>query len=123
MGRALAARPRAGGRDLRPRRQRPPAAAVPHRPRARRADARGRRPTVSASSIAALRGDAACPSTLYGVFKLANEGTAAGYFADFGVASIGLRPHTIYGPGRDQGLTSAPTAAMVAAARGEDYEI
>ena len=37
--------------------------------------------------------------------------------------SIGLRPHTIYGPGRDQGLTSAPTAAMVAAARGEAYEI
>ena len=56
------------------------------------------------------------PSTLYGVFKLANEGTAAGYFADFGVSSVGLRPHTLYGPGRDQGLTSAPTAAMVAAA-------
>jgi UDP-glucuronate 4-epimerase len=83
----------------------------------------GMRPTVYASSIAALRGDAAYPSTLYGVFKLANEGTAAGYFADFGVPSIGLRPHTIYGPGRDQGLTSAPTAAMVAAARGEAYEI
>ena len=83
----------------------------------------GMRPTVYASSIAALRGDAAYPSTLYGVFKLANEGTAAGYFADFGVPSIGLRPHTIYGPGRDQGLTSAPTAAMVAAARGEEYEI
>jgi nucleoside-diphosphate-sugar epimerase len=83
----------------------------------------GMRPTVYASSIAALAGDAEHPSTLYGVFKRANEGTAAGYFADFGVPSVGLRPHTIYGPGRDQGLTSAPTAAMVAAARGEAYEI
>ena len=83
----------------------------------------GMGPVVYASSIAAVAGDAAYPSTLYGVFKLANEGTAAGYFADFGVSSIGLRPHTIYGPGRDQGLTSAPTAAMVAAARGEAYEI
>ena len=87
----------------------------------RRGDGMG--PVVYASSIAALPADAEYPSTLYGVFKLANEGTAAGYFADFGVRSIGLRPHTMYGPGRDQGLTSAPTAAMVAAARGEEYEI
>jgi len=88
----------------------------------RRGDAM--RPVVYASSIAALaEPPGAYPSTLYGVFKLANEGTAAGYFADFGVPSVGLRPHTIYGPGRDQGLTSAPTAAMVAAARGEAYEI
>jgi UDP-glucuronate 4-epimerase len=83
----------------------------------------GMGPVVYASSIAAVAVDAAYPTTLYGVFKLANEGTAAGYFADFGVSSIGLRPHTLYGPGRDQGLTSAPTAAMVAAARGEEYEI
>jgi len=83
----------------------------------------GMGPVVYASSIAAVPGDAEHPSTLYGVFKRANEGTAAGYFADFGVRSIGLRPHTLYGPGRDQGLTSAPTSAMVAAARGEEYEI
>jgi len=84
----------------------------------------GMAPVVYASSIAALPTEAgAYPGTLYGVFKLANEGTAAGYYADFGVPSVGLRPHTIYGPGRDQGLTSAPTAAMVAAARGEAYEI
>jgi nucleoside-diphosphate-sugar epimerase len=88
----------------------------------RRADRMG--PLVYASSIAALAQDgAAYPSTLYGVFKLANEGTAAAYAADFGVSSIGLRPHTLYGPGRDQGLTSAPTAAMVAAAEGREFEI
>jgi UDP-glucuronate 4-epimerase len=83
----------------------------------------GMRPVVYASSIAAIAEEAGYPSTLYGVFKLANEGTAARYFADFGVASIGLRPHTLYGPGRDQGLTSAPTAAMVAAAAGEAFHI
>lgn len=34
-----------------------------------------------------------------------------------------LRPHTVYGVGRDQGLTSAPTRAMLAAARDEAFEI
>jgi UDP-glucuronate 4-epimerase len=80
-------------------------------------------PLVYASSIAALAEDGGHPSTLYGVFKLANEGTAERYAADYGVPSVGLRPHTIYGPGRDQGLTSAPTAAMVAAAEGREFEI
>jgi UDP-glucuronate 4-epimerase len=80
-------------------------------------------PVVYASSIAALAEPGEHPSTLYGVFKRANEGTAARYFADYGVSSVGLRPHTIYGPGRDQGLTSAPTAAMVAAAEGREFQI
>ena len=35
-----------------------------------------------------------------------------------GVSSIGLRPHTVFGPARDQGMTSVPTTAMVAAAAG-----
>jgi UDP-glucuronate 4-epimerase len=84
----------------------------------RRADRMG--PLVYASSIAAFGAagtmrDEDQPGTLYGVYKRANESTALRYFEDFGVSSIGLRPHTVYGPGRDQGLTSAPTAAMVAA--------
>jgi nucleoside-diphosphate-sugar epimerase len=84
----------------------------------------GMAPVVYAASIAALAEPAGgYPSTLYGVFKLANEGTAQRYFEDYGVASVGLRPHTVYGPGRDQGLTSAPTAAMVAAAEGREYRI
>ena len=87
----------------------------------RRGDGMG--PVVYASSIAALKADAEYPSTLYGVFKLANEGTAARYSAAYGVSSVGLRPHTLYGPGRDQGLTSAPTAAMIAAAKGEEFRI
>jgi nucleoside-diphosphate-sugar epimerase len=63
------------------------------------------------------------PGTLYGVFKRANESTAFVYREENGVSSIGLRPHTVYGIGRDQGLTSAPTSAMLAAAAGEPYRI
>jgi nucleoside-diphosphate-sugar epimerase len=63
------------------------------------------------------------PGTLYGVSKLADEGMARVYAADNGLPSIGLRPYVVYGPGRDQGLTSGPTMAMLAAARGEPYAI
>jgi UDP-glucuronate 4-epimerase len=63
------------------------------------------------------------PSTLYGVYKLANEGTARVFWYDDDVPSIGIRPYVVYGPGRDQGLTSGPSLAMAAAARGEPYEI
>jgi len=82
-------------------------------------------PVVYASSVAAYDalddgGSGAAmegvPSTLYGVYKRANEGTALVYASERGLASVGLRPHTVYGPGRDQGLTSAPTTAMLAAA-------
>jgi UDP-glucuronate 4-epimerase len=65
--------------------------------------------------------DAGRPMSLYGVFKLANEGTAAVFFEDEGIGSVGLRPYVVYGPGRDHGLTADPTLAMIAAARGEPY--
>lgn len=83
-------------------------------------------PIVYASSIAALDLDGslqANPSTLYGVFKRTNEATAAVYYAEAGVSSIGLRPHTVYGVGRDQGMTAAPTHAMLAAAAGRAFAI
>jgi UDP-glucuronate 4-epimerase len=63
------------------------------------------------------------PATIYGVYKLANEGTARLYEAESGVPSIGIRPYVVYGPGRDQGMTSGPTQAMAAAARGEGFAI
>jgi nucleoside-diphosphate-sugar epimerase len=63
------------------------------------------------------------PINHYGVHKQANEGAARVYWRDDGVASVGLRPHIVYGPGRDHGMTAGPTLAMVAAARGERYEI
>lgn len=63
------------------------------------------------------------PMNLYGVFKQANEGTARIYWHEYGVKSIGLRPHVLYGPGRDQGMTSTPTKGMLAAAVGRPYSI
>ncbi len=63
------------------------------------------------------------PDTHYGVYKQANEGNARIYWQDAGVASLGLRPANVYGPARDQGVTSEPTHAMRAAARGEGYHI
>jgi nucleoside-diphosphate-sugar epimerase len=63
------------------------------------------------------------PATLYGVSKLADEGMARVYAADAGLPSVGLRPYVVYGPGRDQGLTSGPTVAMLAAAQGQPYTI
>ncbi len=63
------------------------------------------------------------PRNLYGVYKRANEGTADIYYQDDSISSIGLRPYTIYGPGRDQGMTSTPTKAMLSAAAGQAYHI
>ncbi len=63
------------------------------------------------------------PHTHYGVFKRTNEGTAGIYWEDNGLASLGLRPFAVYGPGRDQGLTAAPTRAMLAAAAGGMFHI
>jgi nucleoside-diphosphate-sugar epimerase len=63
------------------------------------------------------------PSTHYGVFKCCNEGNARVYFQDFGIPSVGLRPWTVYGVGRDLGMTSEPTKAIKAVALGRPYQI
>jgi nucleoside-diphosphate-sugar epimerase len=63
------------------------------------------------------------PSTHYGVFKCANEGNARIYYQDHGLSSIGLRPWTVYGVGRDFGMTSEPTKAIKAVALGRPYHI
>jgi UDP-glucuronate 4-epimerase len=63
------------------------------------------------------------PTNHYGVYKQANEGTARVYWLDNGLSSTGLRPLTVYGPGRDQGLTSTPTTAILSAVLGRPYAI
>ncbi len=63
------------------------------------------------------------PRMLYGVYKQANEGTARNYWQDHKISSTALRLYTVYGPGRDQGLTSDPSKAMLAAAAGQSYHI
>jgi nucleoside-diphosphate-sugar epimerase len=65
----------------------------------------------------------AAPTTLYGAYKLADEWMSRVYASDHGVVSIGLRGAVVYGPGRDQGLTSSPSLAMVAAAVGRPYRV
>jgi len=67
--------------------------------------------------------DVVKPSSHYGVFKRCNEGNALVYYLDHGVNSIGLRPLTVYGVGRDFGLTSDPTKAMKAAVLGRPFHI
>lgn len=90
-------------------------------------------PLAYASSIAAYEeGDqtgetsgepSGWPSTLYGVYKRANEGAAHVYSERDGIASIGLRPYVVYGPGRDFGMTSDPTFAMKSVVAGEPFHI
>jgi nucleoside-diphosphate-sugar epimerase len=63
------------------------------------------------------------PSTHYGHFKCCNEGNARIYHQDHGLSSIGLRPWTVYGVGRDLGMTSEPTRAIKSLALGRPYHI
>jgi len=63
------------------------------------------------------------PRTLYGVYKQADEGIARVYWLDHQISSTALRPYTVYGLGRDQGMTSDPTKAMLAAAAGQPFHI
>lgn len=70
-----------------------------------------------------LNDDFLAPATHYGVFKQCNEGNARVYFRDDGVSSIGLRPWTVYGLGRDQGVTSDATRAILAALLGRSFTI
>ncbi len=63
------------------------------------------------------------PATHYGVFKAANERNARIFYNENGISSIGLRPWTVFGPGRDAGLTADPTLAMRAVAQRQPFQI
>jgi nucleoside-diphosphate-sugar epimerase len=63
------------------------------------------------------------PGTHYGVFKQCNEGNARVYFLNDGLSSVGIRPGSVYGVGRDRGMTSGPTKAIKAAVIGQPYTI
>jgi nucleoside-diphosphate-sugar epimerase len=67
--------------------------------------------------------EATDPTSHYGAFKRCNEDNARVYFLDHKISSIGLRPLTVYGVGRDFGLTSDPTKAMKAAVVGRPFHI
>jgi len=67
--------------------------------------------------------DPLLPGTHYGVFKQANEGNARVFYSSNGISSVGLRPWTVYGAGRDSGLTADPTLAIRAAVLGQRFQI
>ena len=79
--------------------------------------------TSSAGVFGPIDGRQPFPTTHYGAFKLACEGSARAYWEDHGLASTGFRPYIVYGPGRETGLTAGPSLACRAAARGEAYTI
>ena len=63
------------------------------------------------------------PATHYGIFKQANEGNARVFYQTNGISSVGLRPWTVYGVGRDRGLTADPTLAMKSLAMSQPFQI
>jgi nucleoside-diphosphate-sugar epimerase len=68
---------------------------------------------------ATIREDATlAPPNLYGVWKVAGEHLAALFHQQTGVPVVSLRLNTTFGPGRDQGRTSAPTVALKSIALG-----
>jgi UDP-glucose 4-epimerase len=86
----------------------------------------GLRAVVYASSAAVYgprHGRHPEPVTHYGAFKLANEGCARSYWREHGVASLGLRPFVVYGPGRDTGASAGVSLACRAAAQRRPYTI
>jgi len=80
-----------------------------------------------ASSVAATAmhdsGESPWLETLYGASKVYNEQNARVYWQDWQVPSIGIRPSVVYGPARDQGMSSTPTVAMLAAVLGAPFVI
>lgn len=77
-----------------------------------------------ASSIAVpAMGENEYLATLYGAHKICGEQMAGVYWQDWQVPSIGIRPGIIYGPGRDQGMSAAPSIAMLAALEGKSYTV
>ena len=78
-----------------------------------------------ASSIAAHSFFPEAPwlATLYGAYKLCDEMIARTYAGDWDVPSVGIRPGVVYGIGRDQGLTSKTTVAILAAAAERSYTV
>lgn len=78
-----------------------------------------------ASSIAAHGAFPDTPwlATLYGAYKACDEMIGRVYFQDWGIPSVGLRPGVVYGVGRDQGISSKTTVAILAAAARTPYAV
>lgn len=78
---------------------------------------------VYGSGVGDTEADATHPTMFYGAFKLAVDLIAEQYWRHFGLPSVAVRPHVVYGPERELGLTAGPSLAARAAALGEAYTI
>lgn len=58
------------------------------------------------------------PPNHYGIWKLAGEHLARLFYDNTHIPTVCLRLNTTYGPGRDKGMTSAPTFALKTVASG-----
>ena len=63
------------------------------------------------------------PASHYGAYKLCNEHCAKAYWLSYKIPSVGLRPLTVYGPGRDTGMTSFPSRSIAAAIKKQPFDI
>lgn len=63
------------------------------------------------------------PRTFYGAFKQAMERIAEQYWLAYQIPSVGIRPHVVYGPERDQGLSAGPSLAARAVAQGQGFTL
>jgi UDP-glucose 4-epimerase len=61
--------------------------------------------------------------TVYGTFKHWNEEYSATRWRDRGIASIGLRPAVVYGPGREVGATAFVNAAITDVVAGKPHQL
>jgi UDP-glucose 4-epimerase len=78
---------------------------------------------VYGDNSAASAGPPQSPPLFYGAFKQAVDLIAEQYWRHCDLRSIAIRPHVVYGPEREFGLTAGPSLACRAAARGESYQI
>lgn len=78
---------------------------------------------ASSAAVYGPDGGAPQPTTQYGAFKLACELSARVYWLEHGLASVGLRPLVVYGPGREVGSTAGLSVACRKAHAGEPYTI
>ena len=63
------------------------------------------------------------PPNLYGFWKICNEGMGQAFHRETGIPTVCIRLSTCYGPGRDLGMTSAPTAMLKCAAAGQRFRM
>ena len=85
------------------------------------ADAGCRQVVYASSASATARTKDGTLATVYGTFKHWNEEFAATRLIDRGIASVGLRPAIVYGPGREVGATSFVNTAIADAAAGRPH--